>query len=102
MFSHPRANVQVADNAQYQGHEMNGHEMNDLIAVEKIAQWQRLKTLVLDSVSSRLRSACTHGAGRIYLMASTVAAAGVHQERGEQAALAEIRSLRRKATPFAA
>ena len=26
--------------------------MNDLIAVEKIARWQKLKTLVLDSVSS--------------------------------------------------
>src|SRR5664279_237910 len=26
--------------------------MNDLISLEKIAQWQRLKTLVLDSVSS--------------------------------------------------
>ena len=26
--------------------------MNDLIVVEKIAQWQKLKTLVLDSVSS--------------------------------------------------
>jgi hypothetical protein len=26
--------------------------MNDLIAVEKIAEWQRLKALVLDSVSS--------------------------------------------------
>ena len=26
--------------------------MNDWIAVEKIAQWQKLKTLVLDSVSS--------------------------------------------------
>ena len=26
--------------------------MNDLIAVEKIGQWQKLKTLVLDSVSS--------------------------------------------------
>jgi hypothetical protein len=25
--------------------------MTDLIAVEKIAQWQKLKTLVLDSVS---------------------------------------------------
>jgi hypothetical protein len=25
--------------------------MNDLIAVEKIAQWEKLKTLVLDSVS---------------------------------------------------
>ncbi len=26
--------------------------MNDLIEVEKIAQWRKLKTLVLDSVSS--------------------------------------------------
>src|SRR5690349_13925260 len=26
--------------------------MNELISLEKIAQWQRLKTLVLDSVSS--------------------------------------------------
>jgi hypothetical protein len=26
--------------------------MNDLISLEKIAQWQKLKTLVLDSVSS--------------------------------------------------
>ena len=27
-------------------------KMNDLIAVQKIAQWQKLKALVLDSVSS--------------------------------------------------
>src|ERR1700724_1686 len=31
---------------------IKGHKMNDLIAVEKIAQWQKLKALVLDSVSS--------------------------------------------------
>jgi hypothetical protein len=30
----------------------NEDKMNDLIVVEKIAQWQRLKALVLDSVSS--------------------------------------------------
>jgi hypothetical protein len=36
-----------SDNAQQQD-----PKMNDLIAVEKIAQWQKLKTLVLDSVSS--------------------------------------------------
>ena len=36
--------------------------MNDLIAVEKIAQWQKLKTLVLDSVSSPI-------AKRVYNMA---------------------------------
>jgi len=28
--------------------------MNELISLEKIAQWQKLKTLVLDSVSSPL------------------------------------------------
>ena len=36
--------------------------MYDLIAVEKIAQWQKLKTLVLDSVSSPITK-------RVYNMA---------------------------------
>ena len=36
--------------------------MNDLIAVEKIAQWQQLKALVLDSVSSPITK-------RVYNMA---------------------------------
>lgn len=36
--------------------------MNDLIAVEKIAQWQKLKALVLDSVSSAITK-------RVYNMA---------------------------------
>jgi site-specific recombinase XerD len=36
--------------------------MNDLVAVQKIAQWQRLKTLVLDSVSSPITK-------RVYNMA---------------------------------
>src|SRR6201984_2257405 len=36
--------------------------MNELIAVEKIAQWQKLKALVLDSVSSRITK-------RVYNMA---------------------------------
>ena len=36
--------------------------MNDLIVVEKIAQWQRLKALVLDSVSSPITK-------RVYNMA---------------------------------
>jgi len=36
--------------------------MNDLIAIEKIAQWQKLKTLVLDSVSSPITK-------RVYNMA---------------------------------
>jgi len=36
--------------------------MNELISLEKIAQWQKLKTLVLDSVSSPLTK-------RVYNMA---------------------------------
>jgi hypothetical protein len=36
--------------------------MNDLIVVEKIAQWRRLKALVLDSVSSPITK-------RVYNMA---------------------------------
>ena len=36
--------------------------MNDLIAVQKIAQWQKLKMLVLDSVSSPITK-------RVYNMA---------------------------------
>src|SRR5712691_8336060 len=36
--------------------------MNDLVAVEKIAQWQKLKSLVLDSVSSPITK-------RVYNMA---------------------------------
>jgi hypothetical protein len=39
-----------------------GLKMNDLIAVEKIAQWERLKTLVLDSVFSPITK-------RVYNMA---------------------------------
>src|SRR3979411_2063849 len=47
----------ASDNAQYQG-----HKMNDMISLEKIAQWQKLKTLVLDSVSSPITK-------RVYNMA---------------------------------
>jgi hypothetical protein len=36
--------------------------MNELISLEKIAQWQKLKTLVLDSVSSPITK-------RVYNMA---------------------------------
>ena len=46
--------------------------MNDLISLEKIAQWQKLKTLVLDSVSSPIT------------------------KRVNSVALAEIRNLRRR------
>src|ERR1700693_2944368 len=52
-----RGNVHVAVNAQQQD-----TKMNELIAVEKIAQWQKLKALVLDSVSSPITK-------RVYNMA---------------------------------
>jgi site-specific recombinase XerD len=55
-----RANVQVADNAQQQA--AKGREMTDLIAVQKIAGWEKLKALVLDSVSSPITK-------RVYSMA---------------------------------
>jgi hypothetical protein len=47
----------VADNAHCQG-----TQMNELIAIEKMAQWERLKMLVLDSVSSPITK-------RVYNMA---------------------------------
>jgi hypothetical protein len=41
--------------------------MHDLIAVEKIAQWEKLKGMVLDSVSSPItKRVLQHGAERIY------------------------------------
>src|ERR1700757_334932 len=42
--------------------QRKGPKMNDLIAVEKIAQWQKLKAMVLDSVSSPITK-------RVYNMA---------------------------------
>jgi hypothetical protein len=47
MYSPYRGNVQMAVNAH-----LKGLKMNDLVAIEKIAQWEKLKALVLDSVSS--------------------------------------------------
>jgi integrase len=50
----------ATDNAQQQA--ARGREMNELIAVQKIAGWEKLKTLVLDSVSSPITK-------RVYNMA---------------------------------
>jgi hypothetical protein len=41
---------------------VRGHKMNELIATEKIPQWEKLKALVLDSVSSPITK-------RVYNMA---------------------------------
>src|SRR5438876_11925297 len=57
MSSVPGGNVQMADNAHCQD-----TKMNELVAVEKIAQWQKLKALVIDSVSSPITK-------RVYNMA---------------------------------
>ena len=50
----------ATDNAQQQA--AKGREMTDLIAVQKIAGWEKLKALVLDSVSSPITK-------RVYNMA---------------------------------
>jgi site-specific recombinase XerC len=47
--------------------------MNDLIVVEKLAEWQRLKALVLDSVSSLITR-------RVYNMALEEFMAWFHEE----------------------
>src|ERR1700730_14560927 len=46
--------------------------MNDLVAIEKIAQWEKLKSLVLDSVSSPITK-------RVYYMALEVILAWFQQ-----------------------
>jgi hypothetical protein len=53
--------------------------MNDLIEVDKIAQWQKLKALVLDSVSSPITRRVQHGAGRVYCLVQAGTAARLHQ-----------------------
>jgi hypothetical protein len=61
--------------------------MNDLVVIEKIAQWEKLKMLVLDSVSSPITK-------RVYNMALNEfmgvvpagAAARLHEGHGERVA----------------
>jgi hypothetical protein len=50
--------------------------MHDLIAVEKIAQWEKLKKLVLDSVSSPIyETRVQHGPERVHGLVSAGTAA---------------------------
>ena len=61
--------------------------MPDLIAVEKIAQWQKLKALVLDSVSSTITKRVYNMAlEEFYAWVSVGAAAGLHQGHRERVA----------------
>src|SRR5260370_10925404 len=48
--------------SRYNPKSITGPKMNELIVVEKLAEWQRLKALVLDSVSSPITK-------RVYNMA---------------------------------
>ena len=53
--------------------------MNDLVAIERIAQWEKLKGLVLDSVFPDYETRIQHGAERVHGVVSAGAAAGLHQ-----------------------
>ncbi len=55
--------------------------MNDLISLEKIAQWQKLKTLVRDSVSSPITKRVYNMALDEFGMVSASTAAGLYQGR---------------------
>lgn len=59
--------------------------MHDLIAVEKIAQWEKLKTLVLDSVSSPITKR-VYGPERVYALVPASAAERFHQSHRERVA----------------
>jgi hypothetical protein len=59
MSAQCRGNVHVAVKAHFRD-----TKMNELIVIEKIAQWEKLKTLVLDSVSSPITK-------RVHSMART-------------------------------
>jgi hypothetical protein len=53
--------------------------MNDLIAVQKIAGWEKLKALVLDSVSSPITKRVYNMARRIPGVVPAGTPAGLHQ-----------------------
>jgi hypothetical protein len=59
--------------------------MNDLISLEKIAQWQKLKALVLDSVSSPITK-------RVYNMALDEFMAWFQQAPRKKAARSSLRT----------
>jgi hypothetical protein len=69
--------------------------MNDLIAVEKIAQWQKLKALLVDSVSSPItKRVYNMAAERVYGMVSAGTATRLHQSDGER-----VEGIARRASP---
>ena len=59
--------------------------MNDLIVVQKIAGWEKLKALVLDSVSSPITKRVM-ALGRVPAMVPAGAAARLHQGYRERVA----------------
>ena len=56
--------------------------MNELIAVEKIAGWEKLKSLVLDSVSSPITKLVYNMALNEFLAAAAFTFAHVQQRDG--------------------
>jgi hypothetical protein len=61
--------------------------MNDLVAIEKIAQWQKLKMLVLDSVSSPITKRVYNMALNEFMVCAPAGtAAGLHQGHRERVA----------------
>jgi hypothetical protein len=61
--------------------------MNDLIVVDRIAGWERLKALVLDSVSSPItKTRLQYGPGRVPGMVPAGAAPRLHQSHRERVA----------------
>ena len=66
--------------------------MNELISLEKIAQWQKLKTLVLDSVSSPITK-------RVYNMGVEIHGGDSSRRRG---VAREVQLLPRKRVRYGA
>jgi hypothetical protein len=65
--------------------------MNELIAIEKIAQWEKLKALVLDSVSSPVTK-CVHNMALNEFMEWFQEAPRLHQVDRKRLARIALRS----------
>ena len=63
--------------------------MNDLIVVQKIARWEKLKALVVDSVSfANHQESVQHGAGRVPASQRATPLTTPAKQKGVQAKLA--------------
>ena len=69
--------------------------MNDLIAIEKIAQWEKLKALVLDSVSSPITKRVSNIGWRLSCDSPPCAVGALSKPRNFAVAVAVLCSRRR-------